>query len=470
MSIRLRLTLLYSAILALTLIVFSGILYTIQSQYTLSIIRNDLLAGANRIVPMLFFGGHAWDRAPFPRMDQRLELRDVGTRDTVRLLDVDGVSLDVPINEESEDLALSQGGLERLQSGHAWIEIARGEEGRVLTYSVPVEYEGEIVAIVQVGRSLADRDRSLQALGMTLVLGSLLTTVAAFGAGWVLSGAALRPIHRITQTALEIGQSRDFSSRVEHTGPDDELGRLARTFNGMLSRLQDAYQQVAHALQVQRDFVADVSHELRTPLTTIRGNLALLQRKPSPPRIEREDILRDLTSESERLIRLVSDLLTLARVDAGRKLRCQEVQVEPLVEDVCRQVQLLEPERTIECEASHAAAVAGDRDAIKQVLLILIDNAIKHTQGAIRVTLGEQDHDVTISVQDSGPGMSPELCERIFDRFYRGDVSRSTSGFGLGLSIAKALVEAQGGSIAVQSLVGQGSTFTVRMPKPTQEV
>jgi signal transduction histidine kinase len=466
MSIRLRLTLLYSAILALTLIAFSGVLYALQAQYTLNIVKNDLVTSANRVIPLVFFTGRARGHGPFPpMMDRALETRVLRTRDTVRLLDAAGVPFDVPVNEGSEDLVLSQEGLEQLQGGHSWIEVTPGEEGRVLTYSVPVESEGQIVAIVQVGRSLADRDRSLQALGMTLVLGSLLTTLIAFGIGWVLSGATLRPIHRLTQTALEIGQSRDFSSRVAHTGPDDELGRLARTFNGMLSRLQDAYQRVAHSLEVQRDFVADVSHELRTPLTTIRGNLALLQRKPPLPRAEREDVLRDSIGESERLIRLVSDLLTLARVDAGRRLKCEEVDVEHLVQDVCRQAQLLEPERTIECNAADEITINGDRDALKQVLLILLDNAINHAKGPIRVALGERDHQVTISVQDGGPGMPPELCDRIFDRFYQGDTSRSTPGFGLGLSIAKELVEAQGGTIAVDSAIGQGSTFTVHMPK-----
>jgi two-component system OmpR family sensor kinase len=466
MSIRLRLTLLYSAILALTLIAFSGILYTLQSQYTLNIIKNDLVTNANRVIPLVFLTGRTRDHGRFPPLpDLALEAGELRTRDTVRLLDAQGEPFDVPVNEVGEDLALSQEGLEQLQGGHSWIEVSRGEEGRALTYSVPVEYEGEIVAVVQIGRSLADRDRSLQALGMTLILGSLLTTLIAFGVGWVLSGATLQPIHRLTQAALEIGQSRDFSSRVAHAGPEDELGRLARTFNGMLSRLQDAYQQVAHSLEVQRGFVADVSHELRTPLTTIRGNLALLQRKPPLPRTEREDVLSDLTGESERLIRLVSDLLTLARVDAGRRLDCEAVDVEPLVQDVCRQAQLLEPEREIECKAAHEATVTADRDALRQVLLILLDNAIKHARGTIQVALGEQDHEVTISVRDGGPGIPHELRDRIFDRFYQGDTSRSTPGFGLGLSIAKALVEAQGGTIAVDSVVGQGSTFTVHMPK-----
>jgi signal transduction histidine kinase len=325
--------------------------------------------------------------------------------------------------------------------------------------------EGQTIAIVQVGRSLVDRDRALQALGMTLIAGSILTTAVAFGVGWVLAGATLRPIHRITQTAREIGQTRDFASRVLHQGPNDELGQLARTFNAMLAQLQDGYERVAHTLQVQRDFLADVSHELRTPLTTIRGNLALLDRDPPLPRPEQADIMGDLIGESERLIRLVNDLLILARADAGRKLAHERVLVRPLVDDVCRQAQLLEPGREILCDRVGDATALGDSDALRQVLLTLLDNAVKHGEGPIRVVVDQTAHQVTIDVQDSGPGMSPQLCDRVFDRFYRGDGSRSTPGFGLGLSIAKALVEAQHGTIAVESEVGQGSTFTIRLPR-----
>jgi two-component system OmpR family sensor kinase len=479
-SIRLRLTVLYSAILVLTLIAFSGVLYVIQSQYTLNIVKRDLSASANGLILGLVRAAFnlSWrdqsTRVPWPRdvetdrsppAPQPLEFRDLRTRDTVRLLDVGGAPLVLSINEESEELPISQAGLEQLRNGQPWIEIAHREEGRMLVYSQPVVIDGETIGIVQVARSLMDRDRSLQALGATLALGSLLTTAIAFGLGWLLAGVTLGPIHPITQTAIEIGQTRDFSSRVQHKGPDDELGRLAATFNGMLARLADAYQQVTHALEVQRGFVADVSHELRTPLTTIRGNLALLHREPRIPPAEQEDIVNDLIGENERLIRLVTDLLILARADTGRKLSCEHMAVQPLIDEACRQARLLEPGREIVCQSADDITALADPDALKQVLLILIDNAIKHADGPIRVVLDECDSQLRISVQDSGPGMSPEVCERIFDRFYRGDESRTTPGFGLGLSIAKALIEAQGGSIAVESRVGEGSTFVVRMFK-----
>jgi signal transduction histidine kinase len=256
---------------------------------------------------------------------------------------------------------------------------------------------------------------------------------------------------------------------VEYAGPKDELGRLAITFNGMLARLQDAYDRVAHSLQLQPDFVTDVSHELRTPLTTVRGNLALLKRAPPLPDEERREILGDLTEESERLSRLVNDLLTLAHADAGREPEIERVDVFELVEDACRQAQVLARGRDIRCAARERVVARANADALKQVLLILLDNAVKHAQDPIRVSVEEEDDEVVMRVRDEGPGMAPELQERVFQRFYRGDRSRSTEGFGLGLSIARALLERLDGILEVESAPGEGSTFTVRVPRAVDD-
>ncbi|MBN2006582.1 MAG: HAMP domain-containing protein [Anaerolineae bacterium] len=482
MSIRLRLTLLYSAILALTLLVFCTVLYVAQSRSTLAMVEHDLEKAAN---PMAM----GWARAqldfaagPLPSMagregpegDQARRafqplMEERRSRDILRILDAQGQPFTPPdasgvVVEEA--LPISDVGLAHLQDGEVWVEISHDEEGRVLVYNHPVTFaDGEVIGIVQMGRSLADRDRSLRSLGITLLGGSLLTTLIAFGVGWTLSGVTLHPIQRITQTAREIGEARDFSSRVQHVGPDDELGRLATTFNEMLVRLEDTYQQLAHALQVQRDFVADVSHELRTPLTTIRGNLALLQREPPLPQADQKDILNDLISETERLIRLVTDLLALARADAGKKFELGPVEVHPLAEDVCRQARLLSSDREIHCNGALGLTAWANADVLRQVLLILLDNAVKHAHGPVEVFLGEDDTGVVVCVQDHGPGVSPEMQDRIFDRFYRGDTSRSTPGFGLGLAIARALTEAQHGSIAVESEMGKGCAFFVKLPK-----
>jgi len=223
---------------------------------------------------------------------------------------------------------------------------------------------------------------------------------------------------------------------------------------------------VEQALETQKRFVADASHELRTPLTTIRGNIELLRNDlPLEPQ-ERADILADTKEEIERLIRLVNQLLLLARADAGRPLHCDTVPLKPLIEDACRQIHALAPQRTISTDQVHEVSVWADRDALKQVLLILLDNARVHTpaRATISVSTTVAANHATITIRDTGPGIPPDVLPHVFERFYRGDVSRHGGGAGLGLAIAKELIEGQGGSIAVQSTVGQGTAFTLTLP------
>ena len=480
MSIRLRLSLLYSAILALTLTAFGVALYTVQAQNTYRALQQDLRQSAEVLarsleriqqqpsppgmwqaiappVPMESFTGDA-------------AFRDLREREIVRVLSLQGELIVSPFGDQADALPLSADGLAALQSSAEWWETGyRGEE-RLLIYNRPLLVDGQAASILQVARSLTERDRSLAALSRTLIIASLLTTVAAFGIGWVFSGTALRPIHRITQTANEIGRESDFSRRVDHPGPNDEIGQLATTFNTMLTRLQEAYGKVSHALKLQQDFVADVSHELRTPLTTVRGNLDLLRRQPPLPAEEQADILADLVGESERLTRLVNDLLVLARADAGRSLAKERVEVHAVMEEVCRQMQVLAPGRQVTWQTPPELTVSGDRDAFKQVLLILLDNALKHSEGDVELTGLMQDSQAVIAVRDHGPGILPEVLEHVFDRFYRGEDRTDVPGFGLGLSIARALVEAQGGTIEMHSVVGEGSEVVVRLMADGQAI
>jgi signal transduction histidine kinase len=476
MSIRLRFTVLYSAILMLTLIVFGAVLYTIQAQNTLNSLKSDLvLSGSNiarlvlRMVQSPPDGQELFEQRPPP--PERLDalsgeqvFQELREREIVRVLATDGTLIASPLSGEQEALPLSAEGLQALQNQQVWWEFGSLDGERVLIYNRPVASDGQLVAILQVARPLTERDRSLVVLGRTLIAATLLATVIAFGIGWALAGLTLRPIQRITQTAQEIGRESDFSRRVAYTGPEDEIGRLAKTFNAMLARLQEAYQQVSQALSMQRNFVADVSHELRTPLTTIRGNLALLRREPPLPVDEQADILADLAGESDRLINLINDLMILARADAERSLKREQVHIPEVVAEACRQARQLDPDREIR-ESSAPVTALGDRGALKQVLLILLDNAIKYTQGAIHVEAGTSGAQAVIAVQDEGPGMPPEALQRIFDRFYRGDVDPAVPGFGLGLPIARTLIESQGGTITISSQPGEGSTVRVFLPQ-----
>jgi signal transduction histidine kinase len=295
------------------------------------------------------------------------------------------------------------------------------------------------------------------------MIASSLIVLLAFGIGWIFSGITFRPIHRITQTAQTIGDERDFTQRVDYRGPPDEVGQLANTFNSMLSRLQDAFQKVEHSLQMQRNFVADVSHELRTPLTTLRGNLGLLRRETPIPPEEQADI-----DESDRLIRLVNDLLSLARADAGRSLAKESVNVSSVLDETVRQARQLDSHREIQINAAPELNVMADRDAIKQILLIALDNALKHSTGEIHVTAKQKGVQVEIRVQDFGEGIAPEKLEHVFDRFYRGNDEGVTPGFGLGLSIAKTLVNEMGGEIVMESELGKGSTVIMQLSSAAQ--
>ena len=511
MSIRLRLTLLYTTILALTLASLGGILYSTQYRSMSGSEERSLADLARRVVEHRQLGREFGEPA-FPPLPPQDEAGDPGRPPVpnrrfgfpatyVQVINLEGQVLSRSENLQEVTLPLSHAGLQAVQRGESWVEMASIEDERLMIYSAPVAIEGRVTEIVQVAHSIAGQDQYLGTLGRNLLVGSGIAVMIAFGSGWILSGVVLRPIHRVTQTARAIGTERDLSRRVQYAGPNDEIGQLATTFNAMLTELQAAYQQVEQSLQQQRKFVADVSHELRTPLTTLRGNLALLRRKPSISDEDRADILNDMADESDRLIRLVNDLLALAHAESGRLLRSDVVPIRPLVEDVCRQGRLLDPERLVTCTSVSEAAVIGDQDALRQVLLILVDNALKHTAGPVTVTAEAAGEHVTMSVRDAGPGLEPEVLAHIFERFYRGksglaereiphsvrndnggiphsvrndngeiphsvrNDDRERPGIGLGLAIAKALVEAQGGTIAVESQAEQGSVFTVSLPR-----
>ncbi len=375
MSIRFRLTLLYTVILTLTLLIFGVALYSIQSQDTLNALKRDLYDSSNRLaeaVSRTYFINpppvkNQFDAPPPKNFDEFSQgeqaFQDLREREIVRVLDGDGNLVASPFGRVGDAIPLSDEGLKTLQSTQEWWETANITNEEMLIYSRPVIQDGQIVFIVQVARPLTERNRTLNSLATTLGVAGVIVVLLAFAVGWALSGVTLLPIQRITQTAQKIGDKRDFTRRVDYVGPEDEVGRLANTFNQMLSRLQDAYEKVEHSLEMQRNFVADVSHELRTPLTTLRGNLGLLRRKPNSEM--QDDILIDMVDESDRLIRLVNDLLLLARADAGRSLAKDSVDVSTIIEESVRQARQLDETRKINLSEDGNCTVQGDRDAFK---------------------------------------------------------------------------------------------------------
>ncbi len=476
MSIRFKFTLLYSAILALTLAAFGVALYTIQSRNTWEAIKRDqirtgegLEGFVHTVMTSPYPYGMGAEGASWPKSFMFFSTDIIYTQlpewELIRILDANGHLLASPYGRIEDALPISAEGLRVLKEKQEWWETISVKDQRVLLYCRPVISEGEVVSILQVGRPLTERDRSLRTLSETLIIVSVITLVLAYGIGWLFSGIAFRSIRRLTETAKTIGEERDFTRRVAYTGPQDEVGRLATTFNEMLARLQDAFQRVALALEQQRHFVVDVSHELRTPLTTLRGNLDLLRRDPPIPAGDRADILADMTEESDRLVRLVSELLLLARADVRRNLSQESVPLLPLLEETCRQARFLDPKRNITLDFEEITFLTN-RDSLKQTMLIVLDNALKHSTGDVAVTARAAGGRVEIRVRDSGAGIPPAQLEHIFDRFYRAAESASGTGFGLGLAIAKSLIEGQGGTIRMESSLGEGSVVILSFPVP----
>lgn len=466
MSLRFRLTLLYSIILAITLTGFSVASYVTVAQDGLNRLTDTLASKAVRIVA-----------------DEQFRLDDVealanqyaGPEIYVQTRDAVGIIVDRSTNLGENSLPLNETERIAAEIDAAWVNITFIAGDRRLIYNQPITAGEAAGGLLQVSNSLTDRDRSLNNLAQVLVAGNLLVILAAIGTGWWLAGVGLRPISRLAQAVLTIGQTRDFARRFNYAGSDDEIGQLASTFDQMLAELEDAHRQTEQTLQTQRRFVADASHELRTPLTTVRGNLELLRREPPISHTDRYEVLVDLVEETDRLIRLVNDLLVLARADVQPPEWQDLVSLRPLLDAVARQMKQLAPERTIRFGQiangrSPTATVLGNEDALKQVLLILLDNAVKHTLSDAEIFLETvvTPSQVTIWVGDTGAGIPKEELSRIFDRFYVVDTARTQSSTGLGLSIAKTLVESQNGQITVTSSRGQGTTFKLMLLCPKQ--
>ncbi len=320
----------------------------------------------------------------------------------------------------------------------------------------------ERVAPYVVGTApLAELDASLRRVGLLLMLIAIVGNVLTFGTSWLLAGRALQPVLTLTEAASTIARSGAFSQRVPSDTPRDEIGRLAETFNEMLERLERA-----HATQVR--FVSDASHELRAPLTVIQANLELLEHRPAMSPTERDAAVREAHAEAARLGRLVSDLLVLARADAGVPMRRDLVDLDRVVMDVLGEARHLMPRQRLEIVTLDPVVIAGDADRLKQLIINLVENAIKYTpdDGRVSIALRHTGGVADIEVRDTGIGIPAEDLPRVFERFYRADRARSRNagGTGLGLAIAQWIARQHGGDIILSSEPGRGTVATVRLP------
>jgi two-component system OmpR family sensor kinase len=317
-----------------------------------------------------------------------------------------------------------------------------------------------------VAASLNDVNGTLNRL-LVIELLVTLAVLAGIGAlGLWLVRLGLRPLDQMGETAAAIAAG-DLSRRVERADERTEVGRLGLALNAMLGRIESAFRaQEASELKLRR-FIADASHELRTPLAAVRAYAELFsrgaERRP-------EDLARSMSGisrESERMSVLVDDLLLLARLDEGRPLEKSPVDLEEVVGEAVETARTVDPERAIAFEAT-PARVLGDRDRLRQIVDNLLGNVRAHTPPAtpVRITVGSSNGHALIEVADSGPGLSADQLTHVFERFYRGDSSRSRQGggVGLGLSIVAAVAKAHGGGAIATSGPGEGASFRITLP------
>lgn len=457
-TIRARLTLWYIALLALILLGFSVALYFVVSRALYQQVEDSLALNAHQLI-----SGFNIENG---KLDVSSAESDPGDLDTLRVQGylvrvLDRAGNIVSTNAPNAAIQFSDLGSSTTPARAAPFQTVsiRGESYQL--YSTVIEDNGEPLGVLQIGQSLQGVGAALQELVLALALIVPLTLlVASFGGMW-FARRALTPIDRITSAAQQIS-AHDLSQRLNMKLPEDEVGRLARTFDAMLARLDESFRR-------EREFTANASHELRTPLTTMRGEIDVVLQRPREV-AEYEGVLRELGIEVEHLTRVAEDLLTLALADVHQiSVTREKLNAEQLLETVAAELRPLAEGKqiTLDVRAEPDLIFRGDETKMLRALFNLVDNAIKFSPSATTVELlADRENDkIRFRVSDQGSGIASDALPHIFDRFYRG-TNQHAPGTGLGLAIARVLVLAQNGSINVTNTLPQGTTFTLRMPAP----
>lgn len=473
MSIKLRLTAWYSGILAVMLLALSALIYGFVYINTYGDLKDRLKNQANQVqlkpawsdgVLQPILGGPAGQS-----LFAQIYIYDMDKLiPSPNLMEI-GLELNIPAKE---NIANQQGFLQDTYGGNPFLVYQTSVQVNVNGSSMP--------AVLQVAVYTGEQVTLLNRLKNILLAGSFVTLLAAFTFGLFLARKAMSPIEKVIEAANGIQTGTDLSSRIVYDGPQDEIGRLIETVNSMLGRMEGFYTGLEEAYATQRRFVSDASHELRTPLTTIRGNIDLLQKiwemEPDNSRMTEAEIrqlsiesVKDIADESKRMSRLVGDMLSLARADTGRTFDKEPVALEPMMTEVARRASFLprQAEWSVgEMGQLNGKYILGNKDYLQQMMFIFIDNAFKYTpEGVVTLDAVFYQNQVGIRISDTGIGMDKDEVPHIFDRFYRADESRGiTEGIGLGLSIAKWIIDEHEGSVEVVTRQGEGTTFVIWLP------
>lgn len=470
MSIRTRLTIWYTAVLALILLIFGTGVYIYVTWQMIQQVDSRLSQAANTALPLA--------------LSQRPEVEERAGRKVLTLPGLDALRASETyvqlIGLRGQVIGISPNIADPFLTNHldpvAFREAASMSADQRVSLFTEAQHRGlppirvftqaltartgEVVGYLQVATSLEGVKAAQNSLLIALLSLGGLGVLGSAVIGALLARRALRPVDELTKTAMAIYRAENLDQRVAVPKTNDEVSRLSQAFNEMLDRLSKLF----HA---QQRLIADVSHEMRTPLTVIRGNVDLLRAMGCAD----EESLDALTRESDRMTRLVGDLLLLSQADAGvLPMHFHNVNLNQVVSDIERSGQVLSAGRVnVSAHVEPDLVIQADADRLKQVLLNLLDNAIKHTPdgGQVRIeAVRSYNNYVRISVSDTGVGIPEKDLPYVFERFYRVDKSRSRAngGSGLGLSIAHSIVQAHNGRIVVSSKPGAGTTFDVYLP------
>lgn len=461
LPIRAKLTIWYITLLAASLITFGSILYVVLSKNIISSIDARLFSMAGMVSKAVFRPGTVNLPQNFDVfLEHFFGIKTSGN--FIQLMDKYGKIVFTSSTLGKTHLPLSTQTYHHAIAGNVTYETVENigrYPARIITF--PLMEKGQLISILQVGAPLQESTAALNALFYILIFGIPLAVILASGVGWFLAKKALSPVDRITGLArkIEVGS---LNERLDVSGPKDELGRLAKTFNDMIARLELSFKQV-------RQFTADASHELKTPLTVLKGEMEIALKTEKTVEGFR-DVVKSNLEEIDKMSAIVKSLLNLAKLDSRVKLPKDSIRLDEIVEERFNQTLSLSKDKGIDMVMAkkESVVIMGDKLGIGQLVFNLIHNAIKYTSknGRIEISLEERDNWAVIKVIDTGIGIAKEDLPYIFDRFYRVDKARTTGagGVGLGLSICKEIAEAHGGKIEVESEAGKGSVFKVYLP------
>ncbi len=460
-SLRFRLTLTYSALVALILGVFSIILLVSMREALEAEMDRRLQVRASQVQLTIWPGTTSLSAQDLTSAN--LDLGPLASLNApnlyVQVVSRDGRVIAASDNLRGEVLPIDSPSLASALLGRDLLSDVWTDDGVIRTLNMPISVDGNVVGVLQVGQSrqsLQETMARLQTLVQLIGFGSLLVSGLV---GWLVAHRGLRSLAVMSGRAEAITKKRDFSQRLQLGERRDEVGNLARTIDHLLATIDDT-------LQVHREFVADTSHELRNPLLAIRTNLDLLDKVEDPSAIA--ECVSEARQQVDRMSRLVADLLLLARVDVGEVIERQPVPLHQLIEHARQEAERRSNGQEITITQSEPVEVLGDANRLAQVLTNLIDNALKHTPpaGTISLEVERVDDWARVAVADTGVGIADEDLPRVFDRFFRAGPGRKSAdgGTGLGLAIVKHLTEAHGGRVTAESQLGVGSRFTAWLP------